>query len=90
MGRGLSGTSREPAGWVGQALSPAAFSLQFHCCGSNNSQDWQDSDWIRSGEAGGRLVPDSCCKTVVTHCGQRVHASNIYRVEVGGRGLGSG
>ncbi|XP_014389465.1 PREDICTED: CD151 antigen isoform X2 [Myotis brandtii] len=56
---------------------------EFHCCGSNNSQDWQDSEWIRSGEAGGRLVPDSCCKTVVAHCGQRVHASNIYKVEGG-------
>nr|KAF6275342.1 CD151 molecule (Raph blood group) [Myotis myotis] len=41
---------------------------EFHCCGSNNSQDWQDSEWIRSGEA---------------DCGQRVHASNIYRVEGG-------
>lgn len=34
------------------------------------------------------MVPDSCCKTVVAHCGQRDHASNIYKVEVGGRGLG--
>lgn len=79
-------------GWGGH--SAAAFSLQFHCCGSNNSQDWRDSEWIRSGEAGGRLVPDSCCKTVVAHCGQRDHASNIYKVEVGGgpgpRGRGAG
>lgn len=36
------------------------------------------------------MVPDSCCKTVVAHCGQRDHASNIYKVEVGGRGLGAG
>uniref|UniRef100_A0A8C4PJM2 CD151 molecule (Raph blood group) n=1 Tax=Equus asinus asinus TaxID=83772 RepID=A0A8C4PJM2_EQUAS len=56
---------------------------EFHCCGSNNSQDWRDSEWIRSGEAGGRVVPDSCCKTVVAGCGQRDHASNIYKVEVG-------
>ncbi|XP_032975221.1 CD151 antigen isoform X4 [Rhinolophus ferrumequinum] len=56
---------------------------EFHCCGSNNSQDWRDSEWIRSGEAGGRVVPDSCCKTVVAHCGQRDHASNIYKVEGG-------
>ncbi|XP_033258504.1 CD151 antigen isoform X2 [Orcinus orca] len=54
---------------------------EFHCCGSNNSQDWRDSEWIRSGEAGGRVVPDSCCKTVVAGCGQRDHASNIYKVE---------
>lgn len=27
-------------------------------------------------------MPDSCCKTVVTHCGQRTHPSNIYKVEV--------
>ncbi|XP_032497386.1 CD151 antigen isoform X2 [Phocoena sinus] len=56
---------------------------EFHCCGSNNSQDWRDSEWIRSGEAGGRVVPDSCCKTVVAGCGQRDHASNIYKVEGG-------
>lgn len=87
---GLSGTSREPAGWGVRALSPAACSLQFHCCGSNNSQDWRDSKWFHSEEADGRLVPDSCCKTVVTHCGHREHASNIYKVEVGGRGRGSG
>lgn len=29
------------------------------------------------------MVPDSCCKTVVAHCGQRDHASNIYKVEGG-------
>lgn len=29
------------------------------------------------------MVPDSCCKTVLTGCGQRDHASNIYKVEVG-------
>lgn len=75
------------ASWEGQGFSPAVPSLQFHCCGSNNSQDWRDSVWIRSGEAGGRVVPDSCCKTVVAHCGHRDHASNIYKVEVGGRGL---
>lgn len=73
---------------MGWELSAALCPLQFHCCGSNNSQDWRDSEWIRSREAGGRVVPDSCCKTVVAHCGQRDHASNIYKVEVGGRGLG--
>lgn len=68
---------------VGVSL-PVISHPQFHCCGSNNSQDWRESAWIRSGEAEGRVVPDSCCKTVVPHCGQRDHASNIYKVEVGG------
>lgn len=77
-----------PAAGVGaQGSAWAVSSLQFHCCGSNNSQDWRDSEWIRSGEAGGRVVPDSCCKTVVAGCGQRDHASNIYKVEVGRWGL---
>ncbi|XP_073078582.1 tetraspanin-11 isoform X4 [Manis javanica] len=53
----------------------------FKCCGSNSSADWQHSAYILSREAEGRRVPDSCCKTVVTHCGQRTHPSNIYKVE---------
>ncbi|XP_036731634.1 CD151 antigen [Manis pentadactyla] len=56
---------------------------EFHCCGSNNWQDWQDSEWVRSGQAEGHVVPDSCCKTVVAGCGERDHASNIYKVEGG-------
>ncbi|KAM6158918.1 CD151 antigen [Rhynchocyon petersi] len=56
---------------------------EFHCCGSNSSKDWQDSKWIQSPAAEGRLVPDSCCKTVVKWCGRRDHASNIYKVEGG-------
>lgn len=87
---GLLGTSVgvPGQGWVRWELS-RLFRLQFHCCGSNNSQDWRASEWIRSGDAGGRVVPDSCCKTVVAYCGQRDHASNIYKVEVGGQGLGT-
>lgn len=57
-------------------------SFQFKCCGSNSSADWQHSAYILSQEAEGRQVPDSCCKTVVARCGQRVHPSNIYKVEV--------
>lgn len=57
-------------------------SSQFKCCGSNSSADWQHSTYILSQEAQGRLVPDSCCKTVVMRCGQRAHPSNIYKVEV--------
>ncbi|KAK2501411.1 hypothetical protein MC885_003782, partial [Smutsia gigantea] len=56
---------------------------RFKCCGSNSSADWQHSAYILSKEAEGRQVPDSCCKTVVTHCGQRTHPSNIYKVEGG-------
>lgn len=33
-------------------------------------------------------MPDSCCKTVVTRCGQRAHPSNIYKVEVSAQGPG--
>ncbi|XP_058512058.1 tetraspanin-11 isoform X2 [Ochotona princeps] len=55
----------------------------FKCCGSNSSEDWQHSVYIRSRDAQGRRVPDSCCKTVVARCGQRVHPSNIYKVEGG-------
>ncbi|XP_012672711.1 CD151 antigen-like [Clupea harengus] len=56
---------------------------EFKCCGSNSSTDWSDSVWIRSSEAGGRLVPDSCCKTPTEDCGHRDHPSNIYKVEGG-------
>lgn len=68
-----------------EGVSSAVDKLQqeFHCCGSNNSQDWQDSEWICSGEADSRVVPDSCCKTMVAGCGKRDHASNIYKVEGG-------
>ncbi|MGH0129505.1 UNVERIFIED_CONTAM: hypothetical protein FKN15_030719 [Acipenser sinensis] len=55
----------------------------FKCCGSNHSSDWQYSVYIRSQEAGDRVVPDSCCKTITLQCGQRDHPSNIYKVEGG-------
>lgn len=40
-----------------------------------NLQDWQDSEWIRLGQAGGPMVPDSCCKTSLQHLqsGGRLH-----------------
>lgn len=63
-------------------------SLQFKCCGSNSSADWQHSAYILSREAEGRRVPDSCCKTVVVRCGQRAHPSNIYKVEVSAQAPG--
>ncbi|XP_075756623.1 tetraspanin-11 isoform X9 [Pelodiscus sinensis] len=55
----------------------------FKCCGSNSSTDWQHSIYILSVESNGRLVPDSCCKTVTFKCGKRDHPSNIYKVEGG-------
>lgn len=42
------------------------------------------SAYISSKPAEGRLVPDSCCKTITPHCGKRDHPSNIYKVEVSG------
>ncbi|MBN3294964.1 CD151 protein, partial [Amia calva] len=56
---------------------------EFKCCGSNSSYDWRDSLWVRSVKAEGRLVPDSCCKTITERCGVREHPSNIYLVEGG-------
>uniref|UniRef100_A0A4W5KAY1 CD151 molecule (Raph blood group) n=1 Tax=Hucho hucho TaxID=62062 RepID=A0A4W5KAY1_9TELE len=52
---------------------------EFKCCGSNSSSDWGESVWIRTSEADGRLVPDSCCKTQTLGCGRRDHPSNIYK-----------
>ncbi|XP_076848499.1 CD151 antigen-like [Brachyhypopomus gauderio] len=56
---------------------------EFKCCGSKNYTDWTESLWIRSSEATGRKVPDSCCKTPTNLCGKRDHPSNIYKVEGG-------
>ncbi|XP_069480120.1 CD151 antigen [Ambystoma mexicanum] len=56
---------------------------EFKCCGSANYTDWTVSSWIKSDDAKGRHVPDSCCKTVTPLCGTRAHPSNIYRIEGG-------
>ncbi|XP_074553853.1 tetraspanin-11 isoform X2 [Halichoeres trimaculatus] len=68
-----------------EAITSAVDQLQqdFKCCGSNNSNDWMMSVYISSKPAEGRLVPDSCCKTITTVCGKRDHPSNIYKVEGG-------
>lgn len=42
------------------------------------------SVYISSKVAEGRVVPDSCCKTITLQCGKRDHPSNIYKVEVSG------
>uniref|UniRef100_A0A8P0PBG5 Tetraspanin 11 n=1 Tax=Canis lupus familiaris TaxID=9615 RepID=A0A8P0PBG5_CANLF len=79
--RTLAENYRQP-GAVDITLSVDRLQQDFKCCGSNSSADWQHSAYILSQEAEGRRVPDSCCKTVVVRCGQRVHPSNIYKVEV--------
>ncbi|KAM9705476.1 tetraspanin-11 isoform 2-T2 [Menidia menidia] len=68
-----------------EAITSAVDRLQqdFKCCGSNNSQDWQQSAYITSTHAAHRVVPDSCCKTITPLCGKRDHPSNIYKVEGG-------
>uniref|UniRef100_A0A3B3WT47 Tetraspanin n=1 Tax=Poecilia mexicana TaxID=48701 RepID=A0A3B3WT47_9TELE len=68
-----------------ETITSAVDRLQqdFKCCGSNNSQDWTLSVYIRSERSGGRVVPDSCCKTITADCGRRDHPSNIYKVEGG-------
>lgn len=68
-----------------EGVSSAVDKLQqeFHCCGSSSSQAWQDSERIHSGQAGGHVVPDSCCKTTVAGRGRWDHTSNICRVRGG-------
>lgn len=67
------------------AITLAVDRLQqdFKCCGSNNSNDWTLSAYILSKHSEGRVVPDSCCKTITPFCGKRDHPSNIYKVEGG-------
>ncbi|KAM8822141.1 tetraspanin-11-like, partial [Synchiropus picturatus] len=74
-----------------EAVTLAVDELQqdLKCCGSNNSQDWASSVHVATGQAEGRVVPDSCCETVTPHCGRRHHPSNIYKVEIiGAVGVG--
>eukprot|EP00062_Callorhinchus_milii_P027079 gi/632989957/ref/XP_007883926.1/ PREDICTED: CD151 antigen [Callorhinchus milii] len=68
-----------------ESITKAVDKLQqeFRCCGSNSSQDWRESQWVKSGDSGGRQVPDSCCKTMSIGCGVSLHPSNIYKVEGG-------
>ncbi|XP_060046251.1 tetraspanin-11 isoform X2 [Erinaceus europaeus] len=82
----LTQTLAEKYGQPGAAdITASVDRLQqdFKCCGSNSSADWQFSTFVLSQEAQGRRVPDSCCKTVVPHCGRRLHPSNVYKVEGG-------
>nr|XP_029513548.1 tetraspanin-11-like [Oncorhynchus nerka] len=68
-----------------EAITLAVDRLQqdFKCCGSNNSFDWLHSVYMTSAVSEGRVVPDSCCKTITSLCGRRDHPSNIYKTEGG-------
>uniref|UniRef100_A0A8B9KMC4 Tetraspanin n=1 Tax=Astyanax mexicanus TaxID=7994 RepID=A0A8B9KMC4_ASTMX len=82
----LSKTMTENYDQLGkEGITRAVDRLQqdFKCCGSNNSSDWKHSVYVQSPEAQGRVVPDSCCKTITPECGRRDHPSNIYKVEGG-------
>lgn len=79
MPRAWCGRLEGEGGCNAWRLSLCSVCMQFKCCGSNNYTDWADSLWIKSPEANGRKVPDSCCKTITDLCGRRDHPSNIYK-----------
>ncbi|XP_068611347.1 tetraspanin-11 [Brachionichthys hirsutus] len=70
-------------GKEGITLAVDRLQQDFKCCGSNGSHDWMASAYVSSEPAEGRVVPDSCCKTVTPYCGERDHPSNVYKVEGG-------
>lgn len=55
----------------------------FMCCGAIRFEEYKESVWLRSNrndlirEREGRLVPDSCCITMLSRCGISNHPSNI-------------
>ncbi|XP_040164117.1 CD151 antigen-like isoform X1 [Anopheles arabiensis] len=71
---------------VSEQQTKAIDSMQqeFSCCGAVRFEDWRHSVWLRSRRKNlikpteGRLVPDSCCITVVSNCGLRDGPSNIH------------
>ncbi|XP_050070523.1 CD151 antigen-like [Anopheles maculipalpis] len=81
----LNATFMEHYG-VSEQQTKAVDSLQqeFSCCGAVRFEDWRHSVWLRSRRKDlikpteGRLVPDSCCITVVSKCGLRDGPSNIH------------
>uniref|UniRef100_A0A182W850 Tetraspanin n=1 Tax=Anopheles minimus TaxID=112268 RepID=A0A182W850_9DIPT len=81
----LNATFMEHYG-VSEQQTKAIDSLQqeFSCCGAVRFEDWRQSVWLRSRRKDlikpteGRLVPDSCCITVVAKCGLRDGPSNIH------------
>lgn len=48
----------------------------YRCCGWNSFDDYERLDSGSRNKS--RPVPDACCKTVLTGCGERKHPSNIY------------
>ncbi|XP_052888305.1 CD151 antigen-like [Anopheles moucheti] len=81
----LNATFMEHYG-VSEQQTKAIDSLQqeFSCCGAIRFEDWRHSVWLRSRRKDlikpteGRLVPDSCCITVLAKCGLRDGPSNIH------------
>uniref|UniRef100_A0A6E8WBD9 Tetraspanin n=1 Tax=Anopheles coluzzii TaxID=1518534 RepID=A0A6E8WBD9_ANOCL len=81
----LNATFMEHYG-VSEQQTKAIDSMQqeFSCCGAVRFEDWRHSVWLRSRRKNlikpteGRLVPDSCCITVVSNCGLRDGPSNIH------------
>ncbi|XP_055854003.1 CD151 antigen-like [Episyrphus balteatus] len=56
---------------------------EYKCCGAIRFEDWRSSEWLSSNRTdiirptNGRVVPDSCCVTLMDNCGLRDHPSNI-------------
>lgn len=49
--------------------------FQYHCCGTNNYTEWEDSAYGKNVTG----VPDSCCKIVTEGCGHNVF--NVNKTE---------
>lgn len=63
-----------------ESLTAAIDDMQrkFKCCGAGNYTEWRNSKWLKQLPKHKNKVPDSCCRTEITTCGQRDHPSNIY------------
>lgn len=55
----------------------------FKCCGAVRFEEYRESVWLKSRRkdliraSGNRLVPDSCCFSMLDNCGESDHPSNI-------------
>lgn len=55
----------------------------FMCCGASRFEEYRESVWLKSRRTDlirardGRVVPDSCCITMIDGCGVSQHPSNI-------------
>jgi CD151 antigen len=56
---------------------------EYGCCGANRFEEYRQSVWLKSRgkplirPIGKRVVPDSCCTTMIGGCGASDHPSNI-------------